>query len=141
MSVRAGDRSEGELRVITKARELIVYTYDRVRDKTLPKADRWLASKSIWDAASGAYSNILKANGIRVESSEEARERLLYTKLAIANLDALLSWIDILNVKDIISDERTEHWTKLATETQWLAKAWLKAARRDYKQFLEGTGY
>lgn len=135
MAVRTGDREEGELKVITKARELIVYTYDRVHDKTLPKSDRWLASKSIWDAASGMFSSVTHANSIKVESREEANTRLLLEKDAIAYLDTLITWIDILNMKGIISDQRCEFWTKLATDTQNLAKAWLKANRRDYQKY------
>lgn len=54
MSVRTGDRDEGKLTVIEASKNLISYTYDRVHDKTLPKADRWLMSKTIWDDASAA---------------------------------------------------------------------------------------
>lgn len=47
MSVRTGDRDEGKLTVIEASKNLIAYTYDRVHDKTLPKSDRWLMSKTI----------------------------------------------------------------------------------------------
>ena len=135
MAVRTGDRDEGELKVITFARELVKYTYDRVHDKTLPKSDRWLVSKSIWDETSGMFSKIIRANSIKVESKDEANLRLLYEKDAIAHLDALIVWIDVLHMKGIISDDRAEYWTGLATDTENLAKAWLKANRRDYQKY------
>ena len=52
MSVRSGDRSLGKITAIDATRILISYTYDRVHDKTLPKSDRWLMAKTIWDDAS-----------------------------------------------------------------------------------------
>lgn len=136
MSVRVGDRDEGKLQVIEQSKNLVKYTYDRVHSKAMPKEDRWLASKSIWDAVSGAHSNILVANGIRVENRQDAEERLLREKLAIGHLDTLISWIDILNMKQIISNDQSAFWTGLAAKTQNLCKAWLKANRKQYKQYL-----
>lgn len=136
MAVRVGDRDEGKLQVIECSKNLVKYTYDRVHSKTLPKADRWLASKSIWDAVSNAHAHILIANGIRVESQSDAEERLLHEKLAIGNLDTLISWIDILNMKKIISDDQASYWTGLATKTQNICKAWLKSNKQQYKQYM-----
>lgn len=58
MSVRTGDRDEGKLTAINASRLLVEYTYDRVHDKTLPKASRWLMSKSIWDDSGSADGEI-----------------------------------------------------------------------------------
>lgn len=85
MSVRKGDRDEGKLTAINASRLLVEYTYDRVHDKTLPKADRWLMSKSIWDDASLARAKLLRGNAIRVECTEDANERLLLLKEVIGH--------------------------------------------------------
>ena len=134
MSVRTGDRDEGKLTAINASRLLIEYTYDRVHDKTLPKASRWLMSKSIWDDASLARAKLLRGNAIRVECTEDANERLLLLKEVIGHLDSLIANIDTLNIKKIIADRRAEYWTKLATDMQNLTKALLKSNRRDYKE-------
>lgn len=134
MSVRKGDRDEGKLTAINTSRLLVEYTYDRVHDKTLPKASRWLMSKSIWDDASLARAKLLRANAIRVECAEDANERLLLLKEVIGHLDSLIANIDTLNIKKIITDRRAEYWTKLATDMQNLTKALLKSNRRDYKE-------
>lgn len=134
MSVRKGDRDEGKLTAIDASRLLVEYTYDRVHDKTLPKASRWLMSKSIWDDASLARAKLLRANAIRVECTEDANERLLLLKEVIGHLDSLIANIDTLNIKKIITDRRAEYWTKLATDMQNLTKALLKSNRRDYKE-------
>jgi len=136
MSVRTGDRSEGKITAVDASRLLIDYTYDRVHDKTLPKSDRWLMSKTIWDDAANARAKLLRGNAIRVESREDAEARFLLLKEAIGHLDSLCASIDTLHIKDLISDDRAKFWTKLATDMQNLTKAMLKANRRDYKHFL-----
>ena len=136
MAVRTGDQEQGKLTAIDASRLLIDYTYDRVHDKTLPKTDRWLMSKTIWDDASMARRYIIVANSIKVENREDAEERLRMEKLAIGHLDSLLSSIDTLHIKGIISDGRMEYWSKLATDTQNLTKGLLKANRQAYKPFL-----
>jgi len=136
MSVRTGDRTEGKITAVDASRLLIDYTYDRVHDKTLPKSDRWLMSKTIWDDAANARAKLLRGNAIRVESREDAEARFLLLKEAIGHLDSLCASIDTLHIKELISDDRVKFWTKLATDMQNLTKAMLKANRRDYKHFL-----
>lgn len=141
MSVRKNDRnqkqSDGKLQVIECAKNLVNYTHDRVKSNIFPKNERWLVAKSLWDNCVGAYSSIIRANSIRVECIVDANERLLLEKQAIGYLDALIGLIDICNINETISDARADYWTKLATDTQNLAKAWLKANRREYKKYFE----
>ena len=136
MSVRTGDRDEGKLTVIEASKNLIAYTYDRVHDKTLPKSDRWLMSKTIWGDASAARALIIRANAIRVENKADAEERLLLEKISIGHLDSLAASIDTLHVKEKISDERCAYWTGLVTTTENLLKGLLKANRQAYKKYL-----
>ena len=136
MSVRTGDRKEGKITVVDASRQLIEYTYDRVHDKTLPKADRWLMAKTIWDDASQARAKLLRANSIRVESTPEAEERILLLKQVIGHLDSLNASIDTLHIKDKISDDRSDFWTGLVTDMQNLTKAMLKSNKRTYAPFL-----
>ena len=141
MSVRKNDRNQrsadGKLQVIECAKNLLSYTHDRVKSNIFPKNERWLVAKSIWDNCVGAYACIVRANAIRVENSVEANERLLLEKQAIGYIDALIGLIDICNVNGTISDDRADFWTKLATDTQNLAKAWLKANRHEYRKYFE----
>lgn len=95
-------------------------------------------AKSIWDAAVGARTCILRANDIRVESKEEAEERLALEKKALGHLGTLETLIDLCDLKNIISESRAEYWTKLVTETLIPLKGWLKSDRTRYKPFLKG---
>ena len=48
MSVRKGDRGEGKLQVLNKARELKKYSLARLKnEKTFPKSTRWLYAAPI----------------------------------------------------------------------------------------------
>lgn len=139
MSVRKGDREQGKLEVIDASRLLLDYTYDRVKDRDIfPKTERWLLPKSIFDSAVGARSCIIGANGIRVESTEEAHDRLLKEKQAIGYLESLEALIDLCHAKEIIDDKRAYYWTGLVIATMNPLKGWLKSERRRYKEFLNG---
>lgn len=138
MSVRKNDRNrsnEGKLQVLQSSKELVKYTHDRVKSEIFPKNERWLTAKNVWDMCIGAHTSILRANSIRVDSKLDADERLLLEKQAIGYLDALISLLDIIHGLGMISDDRCDYWTQLATNTQNLAKAWLKSNRQEYKQF------
>lgn len=137
MSVRTGDRKEGKITAIDASRLMIEYTYDRVHDKTLPKSDRWLMAKTIWDDASQARAKLLRANSIRVESTLDAEDRLLLLKQCIGHLDSLIASIDTLHIKEIISDNKSDFWTGLVTDMQNLTKAMLKSNRQTYKAYLK----
>ena len=116
-------------------KDLIRYTHGRVKDNSMfPKNERWLLAKSIWDATVAAHSHIIRANGIRVENDAEANERILHEKLAIGCLDELIALLDTCHVLRLISDDRADFWTGLATETQDLAKGWLKSDRTRYRK-------
>lgn len=138
MSVRKGDRGEGELDVINASRELLSYTYDRVRDTNIfPKSDRWLLAKSIWDCASGARTRIVRANAVRVESKADAELRISLEKEAVGYLDALETLIDLANIKGLISGDRMEFWEGLLVKTLKPLRGWLKADRERYRTFLK----
>ena len=138
MAVRTGDRGQGELQVLNVSKDLLSYTYDRVKDTNIfPKAQRWLLAKSIWDEAVGARRCIVRANTIRVETSDEAMERLSLEKQAISHLDVLETLIDLANIKELIDDRRTEYWGGLVVQTLTLLKGWLKSDRARYKPLID----
>lgn len=139
MSVRKNDRnrgSEGKLQVIEYSKNLVKYTHDRVKSDIFPKSERWMTAKNIWDMCIGAHTSIIRANAIRVDSRIDAEQRLLLEKEAIGYLDVLISLLDVIHVLGMISDDRCDFWTGLATDTQNLVKAWLKSNRREYQSYL-----
>lgn len=130
MAVRKGDQEQGRLQVIEASKVMTKYTYDRIRDKTFPKADKWIMPKRIWDEVVSAHTKIIRANSLRIDIFDEAKERLLLQKEVIGHLDAADSLIDICHMNGVISDDRADYWSGLVTNTQSLAKAWNKKDRR-----------
>lgn len=137
MSVRVGDRDQGKLEVIEANKLLIRYTYERIIDKTFPKAERWIMPKSIWDATQHAHMCILLANSIRVTNKEEAKRRILLSEEAIGYLDEVICLIDTCHVLGKIPENKANHWTDIATKAQTTAKGWLKSQRNTYAEFLD----
>lgn len=138
MSVRKGDRGEGKLDVINAGKELLSYTYDRVRDKNIfPKSERWLLAKNIWDCASGIRICVVRANSVRVETKADAELRISLEKESLGYIDALETLIDLAYVKGLISDGRMEFWESLVLATLKPLKGWLKADKERYKTLLK----
>lgn len=138
MSVRKGDREEGDLQVINASKDLLSYTYDRVKDRNIfSKADRWPLAKEIFDCALQARACIVRANDIRVETQEEAIDRLELEKLALGYLGTLETLVDLCNIKGKISDERCEYWTSLVVATLKPLKGLLRTDRKRYKPYLK----
>ena len=126
MSVRKGDQEQGKLQVIEASKVMTKYTYERVKDKTFPKADRWIMPKKIWDEVCDAHTKIVRANRLRIDVAEEAPERLRLQKEAFGHLDAADSLIDICHVTGVISDDRADYWSGLVSHTLELAQRWHK---------------
>lgn len=138
MSVRKGDREEGNLAVINASKDLISYTYDRVMDRNIfPKAERWLLCRDIWDCAVGVRSCIVRANSIRVETPTEAHTRLALEKKALGYLSTLETLIDLCYEKEKISENRMVYWGNLVVNTLKPLNGWIKSDRRRYADFLK----
>ena len=74
MSVRKGDRGEGKLQVLNKARELKNYSLGLVKnDKHFPKSTRWLYAAPIAEEVRAACTCIRHANSVYI-SDDVTRE-------------------------------------------------------------------
>ncbi len=127
MSVRKGDRGEGKLQVLNKARELKKYSLERA--KNFPKSTRWLYANPIATEVRTASTCIRKANAIYLtkEFSEDYKYRRGEQIKAHASLDALLDLIDDAYGAGYISGDQAEYWTGLVIQTDDLLRAWIKS--------------
>ena len=72
MSVRKGDRGEGKLQVLNKARELKKYSLAALKnEKHFPKSTRWLYASPISTEVREACICIRHANSVYVTNAEE----------------------------------------------------------------------
>ena len=134
MSVRKGDRGEGKLQVLNKARELKKYSLGIVRsEKHFPKSTRWLYASPIAEEIREACICIRHANSVYVSSEDEYRYRRMEQTKAHAHLDALLDLIDDAYDAGYIDGRRVDFWTGLILQTDDLLKAWIKSDREKYQ--------
>ena len=134
MSVRKGDRGEGKLQVLNKARELKKYSLTIVKsEKNFPKSTRWLYASPIVNEVREACICIRHANSVYVTTEDEYNYRRMEQVKAHAHLDALLDLIDDAYDAGYISGKQVEYWTGLILHTDDLLKAWIKSDKDKYK--------
>ena len=134
MSVRKGDRGEGKLQVLNKARELKKYSLTIVKsEKNFPKSTRWLYASPIVNEVREACICIRQANSVYVTTEDEYNYRRMEQVKAHAHLDALLDLIDDAYDAGYISGKQVEYWTGLILNTDDLLKAWIKSDKEKHK--------
>ncbi len=134
MSVRKGDRGEGKLQVLNKARELKKYSLTIVKsEKNFPKSTRWLYASPIVNEVREACICIRHANSVYVTTEDEYNYRRIEQVKAHAHLDALLDLIDDAYDAGYISGKQVEYWTGLILNTDDLLKAWIKSDKEKHK--------
>ena len=138
MSVRVGDRQQGKLQVLNKARVLKRYTLAVLKnDKYFPKSVRWMYAQPIHQEMRAACSCIRRANAVRVSDTINKENDYKYRRMqqveAYAHLEALLDLIDDVYLARYISGRQAEHWTQLIVETEEYLMAWVRSDAERYK--------
>ena len=138
MSVRVGDRQQGKLQVLNKARVLKRYTLAVLKnDKYFPKSVRWMYAQPIHQELRAACSCIRRANAVRVSDTINKENEYKYRRMqqveAYAHLEALLDLIDDVYLARYISRRQAEHWTQLIVETEEYLMAWVRSDAERYK--------
>lgn len=138
MSVRVGDRQQGKLQVLNKARVLKRYTLAVLKnDKYFPKSVRWMYAQPIHQEMRASCSCIRRANAVRVSDTINKENEYKYRRMqqveAYAHLEALLDLIDDVYLARYISGRQAEHWTQLIVETEEYLMAWVRSDAERYK--------
>jgi hypothetical protein len=127
MSVVESKREEGELRALTKARELAVYTISICcNENNFPKRYRWCITNKVVETALLINLYIEKANSVRLKNAAEVEieTRRKYQTIAIAETYAMTNLISISRDLFGLKGDKVEHWTRLVKSVRTLARAW-----------------
>lgn len=136
MAVPEHLRSESKLEVLTKSRELALYTSTICsNEKVFPKRDRWLLTNKIVEASLSIMEDIATANSIFVASKRDYELRREYQTRAFAYTARLLSLMDLAKEKYNLADNRVKHWTQLVVDTRNLVRKWKKSDSDRYKKY------
>ncbi len=140
MSVRKGDRSEGNLQVLNLVRILSAHTLQKCRnEKVFPKSSRWIMAKPIMDECLGALTCVRRANAVYVgEDADAWRYRRNQQVQAHSHLDALLSLIDLAFTSFNIDPDAVQYWTKITVDADEKLKAWMKSDKERYGHLTTG---
>lgn len=134
MSVRKGDRNEGQLQVLNLMRVLTLHTVQKCRsEKIFPKNARWILCKPILDECIAATVCVRRANAVYVgEDSAAWRYRRNQQIEAHSHIDALLTLIDIAYNTFSIENDQMTYWISLCCEADEKLKAWMKSDKERF---------
>ena len=97
MAVVKSKRGESELDIITKARELAVYTIKIcTNEKNFPKRYRWCVTNEIVKSVVMINSDIRRANEVFVKDDADYLLRKDFQSKAMSEIGALLGNMDIV---------------------------------------------
>ena len=133
MSVVKSKRGESELDVMTKSRELAVYTIKIcTNEKNFPKRYRWCVTNEIVKSVKIIHSKIRKANEVFVKDEADYLLRKDFQNEVLSEIGSLLGDMDIAFELFGVEDKRMYHWIGLVIDVQILVRNWKKS---DDKRF------
>lgn len=141
MSVRVGDRSEGNLRALDRVKELKSYSLDKLKNPDVfPKSTRWLYAHPIANEVRNAKTCIRKANSVPYSNNDIPQGYPIRRELQIsahASLDSLYDFIEEVEDCSYISHDQARHWTKLVKDADNTLKAWMKSDKDKYTNYIK----
>lgn len=137
MSVPGTQRQKGKLEVLTKAKEVTVYSWRILANqkKFDPMYDEILGN-DIKTVAKNIYRYARLANEIRVTGKETAIARRKLQTEAIQACGDMLIDIELAYPLYHLDGKRVEYWTNMVTEARRLLRAWRESDKARY-----GTHY
>lgn len=135
MSVVAGKRGEGDLKVITVSGDLCDYTLQITsNEKHFPKRYRWNITNRILQITFGIDDHIIYANSVYVREGDGSLLRRQTHQLEALELtNVLLRNIDRAYRRLGIDSDRIEFWTGQIKELQRLIRGWYRKDKERYE--------
>ena len=135
MSVVAGKRGEGDLKVITVSGDLCDYTLQITsNEKHFPKRYRWNITNRILQITFDIDDHIIYANSVYVREGDGSLLRRQTHQLEALELtNVLLRNIDRAYRRLGIDSDRIEFWTGQIKELQRLLRGWYRKDKERYE--------
>ena len=134
MTVVAGKRNEGELKVITVSGNLCDYTLQITsNEKHFPKRYRWSITNRILQLTFDIDDNLIYANSVYVRGEKSLEKRLMHQLKALEMTYVLLRNIDRAYRRLGIDSKRIEFWTGQIMELQRLIRGWHQKDKKRYE--------
>lgn len=135
MSVIKSKRGESEMEFIYNARQLQIYTLQKC--VSFPKRYTFYVSQPIADSATKVHRYVKCANSIYPLNQHEAQMRRDYLVRANAELNSLVSQIEVACELFGIESNKLHYWMSYVETEIRLVKAVMKKDRERYKDLSE----
>lgn len=132
MSVVKSERSESELQFLYTARELQIYSIKKCVN--FPKRYTFYISQPIANIATRIHENVKLGNSIYPMNQHEAQMRIDYFLKAKAELNNMVSQIEVAEGLFDIEQGVIKHWMELVGTEIKLVTAVIKSDRARYKK-------
>ena len=134
MSVIRSKRAESEMEFIYTARQLQIYTIQKCVG--FPKRYTFYVSQPIANAATRVHEYVKKANSIYPTNSHEVQIRRDYLLRANAELNSLVSQIEVAHELFGLELRVVKYWMDLVEKEIRLVKGALKKDKERYKNIV-----
>ena len=131
MSVIRSRRSESEIEFLHTARELQIYTIKKCT--SFPKRYTFYISQPIAGAATRIHEYVKMANSVYPTNAHEAQIRRDYLLRANAELNSLVSQIEVAHELFGLEPNVMNYWMDIVEKEIRLVKAVMKKERERYK--------
>lgn len=131
MSVPKGKRGESDVEFLRTARELQLYTIKKCVG--FPKRYTFYVSQPIAECATRTYEYLKCANSLYPMNQHEAQLRIDYELHANAELNSLVSQLEVAAELFGIEPDKLKYWMELVEREMRLVKALIKKDRERYR--------
>lgn len=127
MSTRVGDRNEGDLLVVVKAKQMAAHTFRITgNEKNFPKRYKFTLTDKIVNKSFDIYTLLYEAQEMYPHSKREYEDRLYRIRLAMAYCRSLMSMIEIAKEALDLDMKSVRYWTGLIIEVRKLGIKWIE---------------
>ena len=135
MSVPKPQRNQSEMEFLQTARALQIFTIRRC--KAFPKRFTFYISVPLANSATRVYENVKRGNSVNPGNQHEAQIRRDYFVRAIAELNSLVSQVEIAAEMFGVAPETMREWMGMVKREIDLVKGVMDSDRRRYKKLPE----
>lgn len=123
-----GRRELPEMKVMTKAKELELYTLRKTSgEKAFPKKYRITLVNRIQNTALDITDNLMEVNDLNLNDEEERAMRFRAHRAALRACRRLLRMIELSKSLELIDADCFAYWGTMAADVKNMAAAWYKS--------------
>jgi hypothetical protein len=122
---RNQQKPPSEFLIITKAKDLVKYTFAMTTEKRYPKKYRALTER-LYDKTLEIFECVQEANELELSDPREFAERQRLQKRVLTLCKTVLFFIELSQERGCISIESSQYWTRYVLDVKYMTAKWRK---------------